>query len=244
MEELSLNAWPALQTLLYDGWVLRFANGYTRRANSVNPLYASTLDVNEKIGACEQLYRRKGLKTVFKMTAHSTPMGLDELLVEKDYQADAHTSVQLLGLGDFSVTSSASIELAEDPADSWLAAYCRMSSVDATSRATLEQILRLIVPDRRFASITVAGQVIACGLGVLQNGYISLCNIATDPDLRRRGYARQILDGLLAWGKDGGAQRACLQVMLNNPPAMALYASLGFREIYQYWYRVGPEAAT
>ena len=38
LEELSMNALPALQTMLYGGWVLRFANGYTRRANSINPI--------------------------------------------------------------------------------------------------------------------------------------------------------------------------------------------------------------
>ncbi len=27
IEELSMNAWPALQTKLFDGWVLRFADG-------------------------------------------------------------------------------------------------------------------------------------------------------------------------------------------------------------------------
>ena len=54
-EELSLNAWPSLQTQFYDGWVLLYTNGYsyTSRANSVNLLYPSTLDVYEKIAECE-----------------------------------------------------------------------------------------------------------------------------------------------------------------------------------------------
>ena len=46
IEEHALNAWPPLQTLLLDGWVLRLANGYTRWANSVNPLYASQQDTD------------------------------------------------------------------------------------------------------------------------------------------------------------------------------------------------------
>ena len=80
LEELSMNAWPALQTLLYDGWVLRFAEGYTRRANSVNPLYPSTRDALEKIEACERLYRGQGLAVIFKLTAASQPERLDEML--------------------------------------------------------------------------------------------------------------------------------------------------------------------
>lgn len=43
IEELSLSHWQPLSTLLYDGWVLRFAKGYTKRANSVQPIYDSTL---------------------------------------------------------------------------------------------------------------------------------------------------------------------------------------------------------
>ena len=34
IEELTLNAWPSLRSLLFDGWVLNFADGYTRRAYS------------------------------------------------------------------------------------------------------------------------------------------------------------------------------------------------------------------
>jgi len=34
-EELSANAHPALKTIIYDGWILRFSDGYTNRSNSV-----------------------------------------------------------------------------------------------------------------------------------------------------------------------------------------------------------------
>ena len=40
IEELSINAFPAILTELYDGWILRYSNGYTYRGNSVNPLYS------------------------------------------------------------------------------------------------------------------------------------------------------------------------------------------------------------
>jgi hypothetical protein len=38
MEELSINALPALQTMYVDDRVVRFAKGYTKRAISVNLL--------------------------------------------------------------------------------------------------------------------------------------------------------------------------------------------------------------
>lgn len=60
MEELSLNNWQPLSTLLYDGWVLRFANGYTKRANSIQPILYSTLELEQK-NRCmrENLCRKK-----------------------------------------------------------------------------------------------------------------------------------------------------------------------------------------
>jgi len=56
LEELALTTWPALQQWLYDGWVVRFADGHTRRANSINPLYPSHQDAAAKIAQCEQWY--------------------------------------------------------------------------------------------------------------------------------------------------------------------------------------------
>ena len=68
IESLSFKALPALESRYYDGWLLRYAEGYTRRANSVNPVYASTDDIDLKISQCELVYAQKKRPTIFKMT--------------------------------------------------------------------------------------------------------------------------------------------------------------------------------
>ena len=98
IEELSMNAWPAMQTLHYDGWVLRYSDGYTKRANSVYPLYPSEINLDEKIEFCESFYHDRGLPAVFKLTEASTPANLDARLAERGYRKDSPTSVQTLDL--------------------------------------------------------------------------------------------------------------------------------------------------
>ena len=37
LERLAMHAWPAVEVVELDGWLLRYAAGITRRANSVWP---------------------------------------------------------------------------------------------------------------------------------------------------------------------------------------------------------------
>src|SRR3982750_4886269 len=85
LEELSLNALPALETTYLDGWVVRFADGYTKRANSVNPLYTSVTDVEDKMDYCESIYAVRKQPTVYKMTPLAEPRDLDQFLTERGY---------------------------------------------------------------------------------------------------------------------------------------------------------------
>lgn len=238
LEELSLNAWPAHQTLLYDGWILRFAEGYTKRANSVNPLYPSMIDLEQKIAFCEQAYKAKNLEVVFKLTSASCPEHLDESLLERGYLKDSPTSVQLLGLGSAQLSQAHNVALKESLSEEWLESFCRMSGVDERRRRSLQGILQNILPSCCFASLKLEDQVIAAGLGVLQAGQIGLFDIVVDRDFRNRGYGRQVVESILYWGRQNGAQCSYLQVMLNNPPALRLYSKIGFVEKYQYWYRI------
>jgi ribosomal protein S18 acetylase RimI-like enzyme len=238
IEELSLNAWASLQTMLYDGWVIRFANGYTKRANSVNPLYPSSMNIDEKLRFCESLYQEQKLPVVFKLTPAVHPGNLDDRLGENGYRKDSPTSVQMVDLETIHVQASSDTEIQNSLSDEWLENFCAMSSISGLDQETLRGILINIVPHHCFVSLTSDRRVVAGGLGVLQEDYIGLFDIVTHKDFRNRGYGQQVVNSILAWGKENQAKTAYLQVMLDNGPALHLYSKLGFMEQYQYWYRI------
>jgi ribosomal protein S18 acetylase RimI-like enzyme len=238
IEEFSMNAWPATTTLHYDGWVLRFADGYTKRANSVYPLYPSEIAVDEKIAFCESLYQDRDLPAVFKITTSSTPSNLDDRLDARGYCVDSPTSVQLLDFKAGNHELPSGIDLACEDSEAWHIAFARMNKVNPDHQATHEGILRAILPDKCYASIPESDRIIGCGLGVLQSRYLGIFDVVIDPDHRRQGYGEGLMKALLTWGQGNGAHKAYLQVMCNNEPALRLYEKLGFREKYQYWYRI------
>jgi N-acetylglutamate synthase len=238
IEEISMNAWPAAQTLLYDGWVLRFSGGYTRRANAVHPLYPSHLQLSEKIRACEALYRAKGLPVIFKLTTASQPPELEQALVERGYRSEAQTIVEQMDLAGWAAPPAPSCDLSAGLTARWQAAFTRLSGVKERDRAAHQHILESIVPEVCYASIPIADEIAGCGLAVLQEGYVGLFDIVVDPAQRRQGLGERLVRDLLGWAQHQGAHSAYLQVMSNNPPALRLYEKIGYREAYQYWYRV------
>lgn len=238
IEELTLNAWPAIQTVFYDGWILRCANGYTRRANSILPLYPAHLPPAQKIAWCENVYRRVGLPVVFKLAGRSESRALNEFLIGLGYRPEADTSVQVADIHAWPDEISASVHLSATQTPEWEAAYSAMSGLREEQQAKHRQILAAILPEKCFASIHVNGAPAGCAMCVLQDKFIGIYDVIVAPAFRRQGYGERLLRSLLAWGKQQNAQSAYLQVMLNNPAALRLYERLGFREQYQYWYCV------
>ena len=238
IEEASLNAWPALRQLIFDGWLLRFANGYTRRANSVNPIYTGSEEVEGKIHLCELFYRERQLPCIFKITPFVHPSNLDELLAELGYRKEAVTSVQVLDLATFTPELSSASQQWPTPADPWIDDYVRMNQVQPQNIATLKAILNHIIPPACYMTLLDNGSSIACGLGVQEGDYVGLFDIVTEPAQRGQGLGQKLIANILRWADNQGAQTAYLQVMLNNASALKLYDKLGFREVYRYWYRV------
>ena len=233
-----MNAWPALHTLLYDGWVLRFANGVTRRSNSVYPIYKSTINIEEKIEFCEKLYSEKSLRTSYKMTENVYPSNLDKILDEHGYDFNAETSVQTITIPQNLSSLPNYIKLREEFSEEWIKRFVTFNDYDSKKTDGYADIIQHIFLKHTFVDLIIDNNYVGCGLGVVEGKHLGIFDIVVNDDYRGKGYGRDIVVALLLWGKQNGAETAYLQVMLNNEPALNLYNKIGFREVYKYWYRV------
>ncbi|MDX2140779.1 MAG: GNAT family N-acetyltransferase [Chloroflexota bacterium] len=241
IEELSMNAQPSFYTLMYDGWLLRFANGYTRRANSVNPLYPSNLPLEDKIAYCQDLYHARELPLIFKVTDIAQPPELDEALANMGMRRNAMVSVQVLDLRRIDKTPTLTdVWVDTSFRGQWLLSYAQMNTLEEEHVPNAALMLASILPPTCFLSLRVGQEVVAVGMGVYERGWLGIFDVVVAPHMRGQGIGRQLMLNLLAWGKRQGASYSYLQSQTSNAPALGLYHALGYREAYRYWYRELP----
>jgi ribosomal protein S18 acetylase RimI-like enzyme len=237
LEERALNAWPALKTALSGGWQLRLAEGYTKRANSANPLRPSVAFA-ETLAVVENFYTRHQLAPIFRITPLA-PADAGQLLAQAGYQMIDPTQVMTapLAAGDWPAHD---VLIEATASADWSEGFAQANDLSALARPAHERILAAITMPTAFATLTVAGQAVAYGLAVAENGMVGLFDIVVAPAARRGGAATRLLTALLHWGQAQGASSAYLQVHESNHAAVSLYRKLGFTTQYQYHYWVRP----
>ena len=243
VEEACLNAWPALQEVHYDGWLLRLADGKTRRTNSVNVLRNGHRPLAEKIAFCEQFYRQQKATPYFRILSTSDD-GLDAQLVEQGYIAEDVTDTLYMDFTKHPPTlSGADVELQETiPSAEWISARLEISGTGNDGRAKLEKVLQLLALPAAFAACRgPSGSIDAVAKGAIHDGIVCNNRVATRPSARRQGLSAACLQSLFHWARERGATGSCLQVLAANAPAIQLYRKLGFEaHLYSYHYRFQP----
>jgi ribosomal protein S18 acetylase RimI-like enzyme len=239
VEEACLNAWPALRQVLLHGWVLRFSEGLTRRANSANPLGADR-GIDALIPACEALYRRQLLPTIFRLPSIIEP-DLDERLDALSYGSEGESCVFYGDIDVVAAPRDPDVQLLAYPSPEWLRTMTALQHHTIEQSAIYRRIVGAIAIPAAFAGLAIEGEFAALAYGAIHNGLLCYESVITDAHQQRRGYARRVVSTLAAWAKDEGAEGACLQVEARNAPALALYDAIGLKTLlYRYHYRREP----
>jgi ribosomal protein S18 acetylase RimI-like enzyme len=242
LESRLVNAWPAFEVAVVDGWLLRFASGYTKRANSASPLMPDASLDDALIDHILARFGRQNIAPTFRLTGLERP--------------DTEERLAARGLVDFDPTlclvaplvdapeSEPTVQLEPEPSPAWVRAAAEAYGGDKADRAILGMIVGRIREETAFATLVLDDRPVAWGLGVTERGFTGLYDIVVAPDLRGLGLGRQVVRSLMAWGRGLGAGHAYLQVREVNEVARSLYASLGFSDAYRYRHRVLQDPAT
>lgn len=243
VETCALHAWPAMDVQDVDGWLLRYNDGVTRRANSVWPNGAARrLPLDKKLSSVEGFYQARGEPSRFQICVVTQPSHLDAVLERRGYIADAHTLVQSAPIESVLSRTAAHATLhdvitRDALSDEWFAAYCQSEDVDSFAAPPRRGILERIAMPTAYAAVFDEGQPASVGLGVTEGDWLGIFSMATSPAFRRHGAASALLRTLALWGRRMGAQDVYLQVMHHNQPARSVYAHAGFSTLYEYHYR-------
>ena len=241
LEELAANAWPGLRWVLVDGWIARFADAYTRRANSVLPLAAGNGNLADRITRCEALYQKEGQEPVFKIFPEAQPEELDAELARRGYARQANARMMALDAldpGRPAAMEGWKVCRSPDLTPEWSRFHAVGSGLDPRQAVAAKAILEAIVPERRFLMLEGGEGPAACALIVLENGWAGIFDVMVQRGWSGHGLGRAIMRAALAEAASTGARRSYLQVLDDNPVAVNLYRSMGYRPLYPYWFRV------
>ncbi|UYN97036.1 MAG: GNAT family N-acetyltransferase [Enhydrobacter sp.] len=230
LEELAFRGWPALQTRDVAGWRLRFAGGYTKRANSINALAPDARVDDRTVAALEFSYAAP----VWRLTPLAPP-AIRPLLSERGYRTIERSHVQLCPL-DQTFAADPEVAILSRPSPAWIEAFETWSPVRPEHRDVMRRMLAAIAAPAGFAFVEQAGQPLAMAIGAVEGDHMGLFDVLVMPHARRRGLARRVTESLYAWARGRGARFAYLQVVATNAAALPLYEAQGFRTVYSYEY--------
>ncbi|MBC9225827.1 GNAT family N-acetyltransferase [Aeromicrobium sp. 636] len=228
LTRITSRGWPAVESVPLGDWELRASGGFTGRANSV--AVHGDPHTDEPFAAVVDFYTARRLRPLAQLVEGS--------VWDRRFEAAAWVPVTDQPPGAIVQVANLAAVPAPDPevvvethaSDAWLRHYGRVSE-PATARAVLEGPATV-----GFLSL----DDVAIGRVVVTGEWAGLAAVEVDPAHRRRGLARRIVDTALAWAAARGADKAYLQTMRDNAPALGLYGAYGFTTHHAYRYLTAP----
>jgi GNAT superfamily N-acetyltransferase len=248
LQELMTSGMPPLESERLGAWLLRAADGYTGRANSVLPIGDSGLPLASAVEHVCRWYAERGIPPLLQLP-HSIGVDpfaseLGAVLAARGARPFLQTFIMTKATPDGPPTpramtvhghdgvSGMRVVAASAPTPEWWAASSPRS---LEHRETLARILEL-VPDGVYLTAYLGERPVGHARLAFTSGWSGIFDVHTDPTARRQGVARALMTAADAAAREARIPLQYLQVALENTPAVRLYDALGWRVHHEYHY--------
>ncbi|MFC5387207.1 GNAT family N-acetyltransferase [Aquamicrobium segne] len=239
-EAAGFRAWPAA-AVHYDGtWAIRLTAGHpAKRLNSVNPLdRGDVANIAERVERAARRFYSYGRPLTFRVSPLAGPE-LSSWFDQQGWTRFDESLVMHLPLAQAQIEGAID-QIPLKDIGRFVSASLKVQGADASLRAGLSELIGAIEPPTGLFAMERAGEPLATMICVHDSDLVGLFEVITHAAERRQGHGRKLLLSALKWARLRGAGQAWLQVEAANEPALALYRSLGFTEVYRYHYRRPP----
>jgi N-acetylglutamate synthase len=233
LEERLLHVWPAVTTHMLDGWAVRFAGGYTGRANSASAITPGARADNAFVTRIVAMYHREKLAPQFRVSpvAHA---GSAQILQQRGFVSRGLAHTMIADINPQYPTHDLRLHLSPHPDMSWCVGVTARQELAKRNPHALHAIVSRIQAPLQFATLVVEGDAVGFGVAAIDRGWVELESIVVDERHRGKGLGRALVLTLLNWAAEGNIKKAFLQVDVTNASALALYRNLGFKVLYDY----------
>lgn len=237
LERCLLHVWPSVETEMHGPWALRFAHGYSARANSASALLQDAVIDQALLHRTKMFFDGHNLPTQFRISPLAQTGSVDVLRAAGyTFKDEAVTMIARSGFA-----KHPDVIIAPVADDEWLQGVTALNA-DESKRESghLKSITARMKPPVAFATTAHGGKIAGYAICAIHDGWAELGSIIVAPEARSNGLGRALVTSLLHWAAANGAANAFLQVDVENAVAIALYRSLGFIDCYRYstWRKV------
>jgi ribosomal protein S18 acetylase RimI-like enzyme len=245
LEQACSDAWPPLEQHHLGEWRLRWADGFTGRANSALAIGDPGMPIPEALRAVCDFAHSQGISPAVQAVNGSRAEA--EILAEGwlenvEHPAGYEVSVLVGNVmnGTFLAKNGRKVPFITSVRDTPTPAWWELSA--GTTEPTPAQRHVLATGEIGYG-VAESGDLTAGAVRVAIVGQVAhISRLAVRAEFRRRGLAAELMAAASSWAKDRGATQEVLQVSVSNAPALALYRELGFTEHHRYRYWVPPMA--
>ena len=241
LDQLMADAWPPTVSEIIGRSRLRWASGFTRRANSCLAVGEDD-EIPAIVERAMEFYSMRQADPVFMVSTASAPPLMASHLHSLGFESAARTLLQTASSAAVAASCDGAnafvVESTGEVTDTWFETYWAIDAIrecDEAARTTCRDMLGR-TKGACYVSVLSSGRTIAVGQIVVEGQWAGVQCMATLPSHRRQGGAAVALGHLADRALEKGAASMYLAVMYDNHGARPLYERSGFSTVHEYTY--------